>query len=59
MIFGIQPNELSEQMDKKLNRLKRWMENDNKSFQHTTEDRSVEETSFDADDHSWDGGEPV
>lgn len=44
MIFGIQPHELNEMMDKKLNRLKRWMENDNKSFQHTTEDRAVDVT---------------
>ena len=42
MIFGIQPNELDDMMDKKLNRLKRWLENDDKSFQHTTEDRAVE-----------------
>lgn len=42
MIFGIQPNELDTMIDKKLNRLKRWLENDNKSFQHTTEDRAVE-----------------
>jgi hypothetical protein len=42
MIFGIQPDELDNMMDKKLNRLKRWLENDNKSFQHTTEDRAVE-----------------
>lgn len=42
MIFGIQPTELEDMMDKKLNRLKRWLENDNKSFQHTTEDRAVE-----------------
>lgn len=42
MIFGIQPNELDNMMDKKLNRLKRWLENDDKSFQHTTEDRAVE-----------------
>lgn len=43
MIFGIQPNELEDMMDKKLNRLKRWLENDDKSFQHTTEDRAVGE----------------
>lgn len=42
MIFGIQPDELESMMDKKLNRLKRWLENDDKSFQHTTEDRAVE-----------------
>ena len=41
MIFGIQPDELEDMMDRKLNRLKRWLENDNKSFQHTTEDREV------------------
>lgn len=41
MIFGIQPGELDKMMDKKLHRLKRWMESDNKSFQHTTEDRAV------------------
>jgi predicted house-cleaning noncanonical NTP pyrophosphatase (MazG superfamily) len=44
MIFGIQPNELEDMMDKKLNRLKRWLENDDKSFHHTTEDRAIEET---------------
>lgn len=42
MIFGIQPDELEAMMDKKLNRLKRWLENDDKSFQHTTEDRAVD-----------------
>ena len=41
MIFNIQPDELEAMMDKKLNRLKRWLENDDKSFQHTTEDRAV------------------
>lgn len=41
MIFGITPTELGDMTDKKLNRLKRWLENDNKSFQHTTEDRAV------------------
>lgn len=41
MIFGIQPNELDDMMDKKLNRLKRWLESDDKSFHHTTEDRAV------------------
>lgn len=41
MIFGIQPNELEDMMDKKLNRLKRWLESDDKSFHHTTEDRAV------------------
>lgn len=41
MIFGIQPDELEEMMDKKLNRLKRWLESDDKSFHHTTEDRAV------------------
>lgn len=41
MIFGIQPQELDNMIDKKLNRLKRWVDNDNKSFQHTTEDRAV------------------
>ena len=41
MIFGIQPTELDDMIEKKLNRLKRWLENDNKSFQHTTEDRAV------------------
>ena len=41
MIFGIQPTEIDDMMDKKLNRLKRWLENDDKSFQHTTEDRQV------------------
>ena len=43
MIFGIQPDELDNMMDIKLGRLKRWIENDNKSFQHTTEDRSITE----------------
>lgn len=43
MIFGIQPNELEDMMDKKLNRLKRWLENEDKSFHHTTEDRAVDE----------------
>jgi predicted house-cleaning noncanonical NTP pyrophosphatase (MazG superfamily) len=43
MIFGLQPNEIDNMMDKKLNRLKRWLEDDNKSFQHTTEDRAVGE----------------
>ena len=41
MIFGIQPDELEHMMDRKLSRLKRWLENDDKSFQHTTEDRAV------------------
>ena len=41
MIFGIQPDELERMMDRKLSRLKRWLENDDKSFQHTTEDRAV------------------
>lgn len=44
MIFGIQPDELDDMMDKKLNRLKRWLENEDKSFQHTTEDRAVSVT---------------
>ena len=43
MIFNIQPTDLDAMIDKKLNRLKRWLENDNKSFQHTTEDRVVGE----------------
>ncbi len=43
MIFGIQPDELDDMMDKKLNRLKRWLESDDKSFHHTTEDRAVED----------------
>ena len=43
MIFGIQPTELEAAMDGKLNRLKRWLESDDKSFHHTTEDRAVEE----------------
>ena len=43
MIFGIQPTELEDMMDKKLNRLKRWLESEDKSFHHTTEDRAVEE----------------
>lgn len=41
MIFGIQPDELEDMMDKKLNRLKRWVESEDKSFHHTTEDRVV------------------
>lgn len=41
MIFGIQPTELEDMMDKKLNRLRRWLESDDKSFHHTTEDRAV------------------
>lgn len=41
MIFNIQPTEIEDMMDKKLNRLKRWLEDDDKSFQHTTEDRAV------------------
>jgi NTP pyrophosphatase (non-canonical NTP hydrolase) len=41
MIFGIQPTEIDDMMDKKLNRLKRWLEDEDKSFQHTTEDRAV------------------
>lgn len=43
MIFGIQPEDLENMMDKKLNRLKRWLSDDDKSFHHTTEDRAVEE----------------
>lgn len=42
MIFGIQPDELDAMMDKKLHRLKRWMESDDKSFEHTTKDRAVD-----------------
>lgn len=42
MIFGIQPTDVEDMMDKKLNRLKRWLESENKSIQHTTEDRAVE-----------------
>ena len=42
MIFGIQPQELDDMMDKKLNRLKRWLESEDKSFHHTTEDRAVD-----------------
>ena len=41
MIFGLQPDEVEDMMDKKLNRLKRWLENEDHSFQHTTEDRVV------------------
>lgn len=41
MIFGIQPTEIEDMMDKKLNRLKRWLEDEDKSFQHTTEDRTI------------------
>ena len=44
MIFNIQPDELCGMMDRKLNRLKRWLANEDKSFQHTTEDRAVSET---------------
>lgn len=43
MIFGIQPNELEEMMNKKLTRLKRWLEADDKSFHHTTEDRAIDD----------------
>lgn len=43
MIFGLQPDEVEQMMDKKLNRLKRWLENEDKSFHHTTEDRAVEQ----------------
>ena len=42
MIFGLQPNEVDDMIDKKLNRLKRWLESEDKSFHHTTEDRAVE-----------------
>lgn len=42
MIFGIQPTDIEDMMDKKLSRLKRWLNSDNKSIQHTTEDRSVD-----------------
>lgn len=42
MIFGIQPDELEDMMDKKLRRLQRWLESEDKSFHHTTEDRAVE-----------------
>ena len=60
MIFGIQPTELEDMMDKKLNRLKRWLESEDKSFHHTTEDRAVgvcskeaeEPCSFPECDHS-------
>jgi hypothetical protein len=41
MIFGIQPTEIESMMDKKLNRLKRWLSDEDKSFHHTTEDRAV------------------
>lgn len=44
MIFGIQPDELEAMIDKKLNRLQRWLESEDKSFHHTTEDRAVEGT---------------
>lgn len=57
MIFGIQPDELDAMVDKKLNRLKRWMEADNKSFQHTTEDRDVDTESANsncAECYYWD-----
>ena len=53
MIFGIQPNELDDMMDKKLNRLKRWLENEDKSFQHTTEDRAVGEQLCAEDCPGW------
>lgn len=43
MIFGIQPDELEAMMDKKLHRLQRWLESEDKSFHHTTEDRVIEE----------------
>ena len=54
MIFGIQPNELDEMMDKKLNRLKRWLENEDKSFHHTTEDRAVEPSGDCTGCYYWD-----
>ena len=41
MIFGLQPTEVEDMMDKKLNRLKRWLESEDKSFHHTTEDRAI------------------
>lgn len=53
MIFGIQPQELEDMMDKKLNRLKRWLENDDKSFQHTTEDRAVDGCKSCEDCYYW------
>lgn len=43
MIFGIDSKELEQERDKKLNRLKRWLNNEDKSFQHTTEDRAIDE----------------
>lgn len=54
MIFGLQPDEVSNMMDKKLNRLKRWLENDDKSFQHTTEDRAVEKPQECSECYYWD-----
>lgn len=55
MIFNIQPGELDAMTDKKLNRLKRWLSNDDKSFQHTTEDRAVGEASGNcANCYYWD-----
>ena len=53
MIFGIQPDELEAMMDKKLNRLKRWLESEDKSFHHTTEDRAVEPTKDCGDCYYW------
>lgn len=58
MIFGIQPDELDRMMDKKLHRLKRWMESDDKSFQHTTEDRAVEPNSCEGC-YYWDHVEDI
>ena len=55
MIFGIQPNELDEMIDKKLERLKRWLEADDKSFHHTTEDRAIGSTIKDCSQcYYWD-----
>lgn len=53
MIFGIQPTEIDDMMDKKLNRLKRWLENDDKSFQHTTEDRDINRKTSCENCHYW------
>lgn len=54
MIFNIQPTEIDSMMDKKLNRLKRWLENEDKSFQHTTEDRAVGEQTDCSRCYYWD-----
>lgn len=53
MIFNIQPEELESMTEKKLNRLKRWLSAEDKSFHHTTEDRAVEPSSKCAQCYYW------